>query len=78
MSDSGSTPAFTYVASCESIDNDLTPYTWYLRYVVIGAKEHNLPQEYIRKLESVRASLDPDEDRNRCHVQFQDRILGQP
>lgn len=42
----------------------LMPYTWYKAFVVAGAKEHKLPSDYIRQLEIVEATQDPDRERH--------------
>lgn len=42
----------------------LKPYSWYLRFVVEGAKQHGLPEEYVATLEAVRAIEDPDKERD--------------
>ncbi len=48
----------------------LKPYTWYKAFVVAGAKEHELPNEYIRQLEAVEATQDPDNKRHESHTQL--------
>jgi hypothetical protein len=50
------------------LDDSLCPYDWYKTMVVAGAREHNLPQEYVLAIEKVTAIKDPDtarEKRNR-------------
>jgi hypothetical protein len=42
------------------IGADLRPYTWYRDKVIAGAREHGLPEEYIRNLERVSAMSNPD------------------
>ena len=56
--------ASIYVARSEAIDPALKPYSWYLRFVLLGAIEHNLPAEYLRLLDSVEAELDADRQRH--------------
>ena len=36
-----------------SLNKNLKPYCWYKSFVVEGAKEHNFPLEYIKKLEAI-------------------------
>ena len=44
----------------------LFPYiSWYKRFLVLGAREHGLPAEYISDLEAIKATDDPDPVRNR-------------
>ena len=50
--------AVTYYATV--IDSSLKPYHWYKEHVVRGAKEHNLPAEYIETIEAVESVPDPD------------------
>jgi gamma-glutamylcyclotransferase len=50
------------------IDASLLPYDWYKAVVVAGAREHGLPGEYIRTLESVRSVPDLDPVRRARHV----------
>jgi gamma-glutamylcyclotransferase len=47
-----------------SIDPGLKPYDWYRDLVVAGAREHKLPEEYIRTLEGVATITDTDKDRS--------------
>lgn len=56
--------ASIYVARSEAIDPALKPYSWYLRFVLMGAKAHNLPAEYLHLLDSVEAELDADRERH--------------
>ena len=56
--------ASIYVARSEAIDPALKPYSWYLRFVTLGAKAHNLPAEYLHLLDNVEAELDADRERH--------------
>ena len=53
----------------------LTPYTWYKRFLVEGAREHSLPEDYIAELDRIDAVADTDERRDRekralaCHAE---------
>jgi hypothetical protein len=44
--------AFTYIASPERVDSSLRPANWYLQKVVQGARENDLDEWYVEKLES--------------------------
>lgn len=56
----------TYLASPNYIDDKLQPYSWYKEYVLVGAREHGLPAEYIsRYIQSVEAIEDPDRERDK-------------
>jgi len=50
--------AVTYYAT--DIDSSMKPFHWYKEHVVRGAKEHNLPAEYIKTIEAVESVPDPD------------------
>lgn len=53
-----------YVAERSHVQSELLPYTWYKRFVVEGARQHNLPEEYITKIEAMQAVEDPDRSRD--------------
>ncbi len=52
--------AFVYVAASTHIDPSLAPYNWYKAMVVLGARYHRLPPDYIAKIEATAAIPDPD------------------
>ena len=54
--------ASTYFAV--ETDADLTPYSWYKEHVLRGARENNLPREYIAIIEKIESLPDPDMDRH--------------
>lgn len=55
----------TYLASPDAIDGRLKPYTWYKDHVLVGAREHGLPADYIAAcIEAVEAVEDPDRARD--------------
>jgi hypothetical protein len=45
------------------VDPALRPYSWYLEFVLAGAREHGLPEDYVQALELVEGTIDPDVDR---------------
>ncbi|MCK5036323.1 MAG: gamma-glutamylcyclotransferase [Candidatus Sabulitectum sp.] len=61
MIDNKSFDAFTYYAT--NIDTSLKPYHWYKRHVLEGAKENNMPQEYIQRIDRIPAQIDIDSER---------------
>jgi len=61
----GITMAWTYFAT--AMDASLRPYTWYKALVVAGAREHDLPGDYIDQLQRVPAVDDADADRDHLH-----------
>lgn len=47
-----------------SIDDELVPYTWYVRFVIDGARQHRLPHDYIETIERSPQTADPDESKD--------------
>jgi gamma-glutamylcyclotransferase len=64
----GRLPAMVYFAT--SINPGARPYDWYRELVVGGAREHRLPEDYIRGLESVGIIKDLDESRSAMNRRF--------
>lgn len=61
--DSSTIAAYTYHAT--AIKNGLRPFHWYKSLVLAGAREHDLPPEYIREMERVNAINDRNRSRSR-------------
>jgi hypothetical protein len=57
-SGAGDIAAVLYYAT--DIDDNLLPYSWYVRFAVIGAKEHSLPAHYVQSIERVAQTEDCD------------------
>ncbi len=53
--------AFTYCAT--NINALLNPFTWYKEHVLIGAREANLPKEYIENIQEIHAEKDHNSGR---------------
>lgn len=49
----------------------LHPYSWYLRFLVEGAIEHHLENEYVEILRAIHATEDPDPERDQSKRQLQ-------
>jgi gamma-glutamylcyclotransferase len=58
----GKLDAFLYQAT--HIDRALRPYAWYKQHVLHGARENDLPADYIRRIEAVDSIDDPDVGRH--------------
>lgn len=58
----GQFEAITYYAT--DIDASLKPYDWYVNHVLIGAKEINVPEDYLAKIETSPQCEDPDKVRD--------------
>lgn len=54
--------AWMYFATIK--DNQLKPYRWYKEHILVGAREHGLPPEYIAQIEAMEAINDPDTGRH--------------
>ena len=65
LTNNTNTDAWVYVAKKPEDDPALRPYTWYKRFLVEGAREHSLPEDYIAQLERIDAVADTDERRDR-------------
>ena len=55
--------AYVYVAASTHIDASLVPYDWYKEMVLLGARYHGLPAEYVAKIEAVASVVDPNPER---------------
>ncbi|MEJ2592891.1 MAG: gamma-glutamylcyclotransferase [Candidatus Thiodiazotropha sp.] len=54
--------AFVYIAT--HIDPAVEPFHWYKLHVMTGARENQLPADYIEMIEQVRSIDDPDPQRH--------------
>lgn len=63
--------ALTYYAL--RIDATYLPYDWYRDHVLIGAREHGLPEHYVRMIENVPTFEDSDRRRERTERQVHER-----
>ena len=64
-----------YIAASSHIDAALQPYHWYKAFVLAGARHHNLPDDYIRSIESQPSVPDPDAGRNAENLALLARML---
>ena len=60
--------AKTYQATLVSINQELKPYTWYRKHVLVGAIEQKLPPCYIDCFIRVDADKDCDKKREACEL----------
>ena len=54
-----------YFAKPTAIDPKKKPYHWYKEQVVQGAREHGLPEYYIKKIKAVESIPDQDQEREK-------------
>ncbi len=62
--------AYTYVARTAAIASAALPFTWYKALVTEGAVEHGLPRDYVARLVSTPARVDPDWARSERHLEM--------
>ena len=55
--------ALAYRARPDRLAPDLVPYRWYRDLVLLGARSHGLPGDYVATLERVTVAEDPDDGR---------------
>jgi gamma-glutamylcyclotransferase (GGCT)/AIG2-like uncharacterized protein YtfP len=67
----GEKTAVAYIATEK--DPTLLPYDWYRDFVVEGALEHGLPEDYVTWLRTFQSQPDPDRRRR----EENERILGE-
>lgn len=66
--------AFTYVAHKENVFEDLVPFHWYKEMVILGAREHQLPDDYIHMLEQMASTHDPNPQRAMKQKRYLDEL----
>lgn len=54
---------YVYVAQSTHIDPSLVPYHWYKALVLVGARHHGFPADYIASIEETPSKSDPDAKR---------------
>jgi len=54
-----------YISDADHIENSLSPFSWYKRFVVDGARQHALPAEYLAVIAAMPHVQDPDQARYR-------------
>jgi gamma-glutamylcyclotransferase len=59
--------ADAYIAKPGALCENIKAFDWYLALVIAGAKEHDLPKDYVLHLESSASKADPDFERQRIN-----------
>ena len=67
---------FTYIAQQSHIANNLKPYHWYKKLVILGAQYLQFPDTYISLIEAVESTEDPDTTRRKENEQLIGRIIN--
>jgi len=66
LEDGSAVEAYTYYAT--SIDPALKPFCWYKEHVMIGAREHALPADYVAQIECIEVLDDEDLQRREMEL----------
>ncbi|MGI9249173.1 MAG: gamma-glutamylcyclotransferase family protein, partial [Woeseiaceae bacterium] len=53
----------SYAAEESHIDDSLVPYDWYKELVLLGARTHGFPADYLNRIGSLPSHQDPDPNR---------------
>jgi hypothetical protein len=61
--DGKSISGLIYVADKKAMQESLYPYDWYRELVSLGAQYHSFPSDYIKKVQSIPVSPDPNHNR---------------
>lgn len=69
-SENGTHEAQVYIADNSAIADGLHPYDWYKEYIISGAVENNLAQDYIEKLKLIDFIEDTNEERRKKHFEI--------
>ena len=64
----GPMAVFCYQAMQAWVMPGLLPFAWYRELVVAGARRHDLPERYVRRIRSVPCEPDPDPARAAAHL----------
>jgi gamma-glutamylcyclotransferase (GGCT)/AIG2-like uncharacterized protein YtfP len=60
LNKNGTLRAWMYVARRDAIDVSLLPYSWYHDFVIHGARQHQIPKQYVDNLRSFDSIVDSD------------------
>jgi hypothetical protein len=67
---------FTYLAQQSHIVDDVRPYHWYKKLVVLGARYLEFPSSYISSIEAVESMEDPESGRRRERAKLIEKIIS--
>lgn len=67
---------FTYFARQSHIDENLKPYHWYKKLVILGARYLQFPESYVDSIERVGSTEDPNQDRSTANRELIDKIIN--
>ena len=67
---------FTYIAQESHIADNLKPYHWYKKLVILGAQYLKFPGSYISSIEDVESMEDPDSTRRKEQEELIEIIIN--
>jgi hypothetical protein len=67
---------FTYIAQQTHVFNQLKPYHWYKKLVVLGARYLQFPDSYVLAIESIESVEDPHLKRRKEQEALIKKIVG--
>jgi gamma-glutamylcyclotransferase (GGCT)/AIG2-like uncharacterized protein YtfP len=76
--DRGPLDAYLYAGNDSHYVEGLAPYDWYLGFIIAGARQHCLPDQFIARLRSVATKRDPDSARAADNWKVIPRALRSP
>jgi gamma-glutamylcyclotransferase len=68
--------AWVYLAAASAIDPAAVPFRWYRDLILAGAREHGLPDHYVRRIARQPTRPDPDRERARRHRDLIERQVA--
>lgn len=63
-----------YLADPAYLDESLAPFDWYKALVLLGARHHGFPADYVERIAAASAREDPDEVRRAENRRIVERI----
>jgi len=60
--------AQVYIADNAALSDELLPYDWYMEFIITGARQNQLPKEYIDRILSIENIVDRDEKRRQKNL----------
>ena len=70
LPDNNKVQGHSYLAT--HFDESLKPYQWYMHHVITGARESQLPPDYLQQLLALESVADPDRTRHTAEMAIYD------
>lgn len=68
--------AFVYIGEPHAVAKPVKPFDWYRELVLVGARYHRFPPDYLETIQKTPATVDPDEARCRHNLDLLETISG--